>query len=547
MTVDAGKSSPVSKSKKIILSIGAVIVLVLLVLIAASQELEKRLVSAVEARLAQIEGLSFKIGHISMDLAGVHIDQITIRPAGQEDGFGLLLSGVQAKPNLAALIRGSVQVDQLTINQAAVLPHLKPALSSIEASIQPMKDSGLALHFKGQSNPGQLSGTIELDQQPSLVHMRGAIQGEGLHFFHPKIASLPLDNIHASLKFAGLYDKANARLQIDEVKLSTQGLDGILSGQIEQIKTKPRLVLALIIPTVPCQTLFNALPQGLIPDLQGFQLAGNFAAEYKLAIDFDKLQETQLTGYRGFRDCQTTEAPSHLSQKHLLGSFEHRTRLEVGINQTFQVGPQNPHYVPFTQFSDALRGAFIATEDISFFQHHGFVPESLSLAIGQNLLENRFAMGGSTITMQMVKNVFLSHEKTLSRKIQELFLTDYAERTLGKERILEIYLNVIEFGPGIFGIGSAAEHYFRKRAADLSPLESVYLASIIYSPRRHFGSYCRGNVSKEWDKRLRQLLQLMYDKELIGEDDFVTSQSQSIAFRSPPMGCHKNIEVPLKP
>jgi hypothetical protein len=539
MTDSSDKPSSLSRSKKFAIGISCGLVVLVLAFVIGSAQLEKQLTRMIEAKLTQVESLSIQVGVISVGISAVHIDQITIRPAGYEDGPGLVLSDIHADIRLPALMGGALPLDQIDIKRIAVLPDQSLALDDSVVSVLELNDSRLVLNFTGKTNPGQLSGTMELDRQSTVQRLRADLKSEALRIFHPRIARSPLEPIHADVSIDLRYDGEQKQLQIDQVKVSSQGVMGILAGQVDMVTSSPRLSLTLDIPSVPCQTLLEALPREFVPELQGFRLSGDFSAQYKLVLDFAKLEETKLSGYRGFRDCQTLEAPPHLSEDHFRGSFEHTTRLTVGINQTFQVGPENPDFVPFGQLSDALRGAFLATEDISFFQHAGYVADSLSLAIGQNLLANRFAMGGSTITMQMVKNVFLSHEKTLSRKVQELFLTDYVERSLGKERILEIYLNVIEFGPGIFGIGPAAQYYFGRPVSELNNVESVFLASIVYSPRRHHGSYCRGSVSKEWNQRLRQLLELMHMKELISEADFLASHEETVVFRKPALGCSK--------
>ena len=107
----------------------------------------------------------------------------------------------------------------------------------------------------------------------------------------------------------------------------------------------------------------------------------------------------------------------------------------------------------------------MTTEDNGFFKHRGWVTPEFKTALRRNLAGGGFRLGASSITMQMVKNVLLSREKTLSRKLQELFLVWYIEKMLPKERILELYFNAIEFGPRIYGIGAAARHYFGKHAS----------------------------------------------------------------------------------
>ena len=115
--------------------------------------------------------------------------------------------------------------------------------------------------------------------------------------------------------------------------------------------------------------------------------------------------------------------------------------------------------------------AVLAHEDAGFFSHHGFSEMHIRSALIRNLQEGRYVVGASTITMQLVKNVFLHREKTLARKIQEVLLTWWIERVMPKRDILELYLNVIEYGPGIYGIRRGARHYFNRLPAQLSPAE----------------------------------------------------------------------------
>ena len=114
--------------------------------------------------------------------------------------------------------------------------------------------------------------------------------------------------------------------------------------------------------------------------------------------------------------------------------------------------------------------------------------------------------------MQFVKNVMLNREKTLSRKLEELILTAYVERHLGKKRLMEIYLNVIEFGPGIYGIGHAARHYFGKPAALIEPQEAAFLSTLLPSPKKRYRHFCRGQVTKRWRNWMDRILKIMYDR-----------------------------------
>ena len=164
-------------------------------------------------------------------------------------------------------------------------------------------------------------------------------------------------------------------------------------------------------------------------------------------------------------------------------------------------------WVPYAQISDNLKRAVIASEDATFIEHEGIALEALEKAWDENAKAERRAaqltgqaastdaaksqkgirppkiVGGSTITQQLAKNLFLSGERTLLRKGQELMLTVMLETLLGKQRILEIYLNSVEWGEGVFGAEAAAQHYFRKPASKLSAFEAARLAVMLPRPK----------------------------------------------------------------
>lgn len=142
-------------------------------------------------------------------------------------------------------------------------------------------------------------------------------------------------------------------------------------------------------------------------------------------------------------------------------------------------------WVPLKQIPKVTIDAVIVAEDGTFWSHSGFDWFEFKESLMRNLKEFRFARGASTITQQLVKNLYLSSSKDLFRKLKEWILTWKMENTLSKARILELYLNVIEWGNGIYGIEAAANYYFGKSASELTREESARLAAIIPSPRRH--------------------------------------------------------------
>ena len=142
-------------------------------------------------------------------------------------------------------------------------------------------------------------------------------------------------------------------------------------------------------------------------------------------------------------------------------------------------------WVPLARISPHLRQAVVAAEDASFFTHEGFDWEGIKEAAKYNLEAGELKRGGSTITQQLAKNLYLSSERSLFRKAREALITRSLEHQLTKARILELYLNVAEWGQGVYGAEAAARHHFQKSSQDLTADEAAWLAAILPSPRRY--------------------------------------------------------------
>ena len=140
-------------------------------------------------------------------------------------------------------------------------------------------------------------------------------------------------------------------------------------------------------------------------------------------------------------------------------------------------------WVPYTRISSHLKRAIVAAEDAKFLDHEGFDWEAIQQAHAKNMKRGRVVAGGSTISQQLAKNLFLSGERSALRKAQEAVVTVMLETMMDKRRILEIYLNVIEWGDGVFGAEAAARHYFGVSAARLSAEQAARLASMVPNPR----------------------------------------------------------------
>ncbi len=171
-------------------------------------------------------------------------------------------------------------------------------------------------------------------------------------------------------------------------------------------------------------------------------------------------------------------------------------------------------WIPLHRISPYLVKAVLIAEDDKFYQHEGFDFEAIQKAIEKDIKQKKFKFGGSTISQQLAKNLYLSPSKNPLRKVMEAFLTWRIETTLSKKRILELYLNLVEWGEGIFGIEAASFHYFGKPAADLTPDEAARLASVLPNPRR----YNPAGTSRYVEGRSRTIYHIMVKRGIVTEE-----------------------------
>lgn len=191
------------------------------------------------------------------------------------------------------------------------------------------------------------------------------------------------------------------------------------------------------------------------------------------------------------------------------------------------VGIKSPYWVPLSQISPYLITAVIASEDDAFFHHKGFDLDEIKNAIKTDMEKKRFARGASTITMQLAKNLYLTKEKTIARKLKEAYIAWRMERVLTKNRILELYLNVVEWGPGIYGIAQASEYYFGKSPSELDLNEASLLAVILPNPR-YYNPYTK---MAKVEKRQNYLLMRMLMEHDIQEMEYESAVSTPVELR----------------
>ena len=377
--------------------------------------------------------------------------------------------------------------------------------------------------------------TLTLDG--AVAQFVGDFHLRDLTVAHPMLAEQPVRGLELAGEVSGSFDRKARVLALTRGDFLSRGLPFAFTGQVALpggVTTtggrRPRAAVTarLQVPPVDCQKVLDAVPREMATYIADLQVRGTFASDVHLAIDWSDLDATELDGSVGLRGCKIARRPQAIAR--LEGPFEHWVEVERDNWLAFTVGEGSPGFVPIADVSPYLVKSLMTTEDSSFYSHHGFLPREFKTALVKNLKAGYFKYGASSITMQTVKNVLLYREKTLSRKLQEMVLTWAIEQALGKDRILEIYVNAIEYGPGLYGIGNAAEHYFGKSAHDLTPKESAFFSSILPSPKARYRQYCNGTLTSWSADKIERILATMLKRDRLTQEEYDEAMAQPLVF-----------------
>jgi hypothetical protein len=238
------------------------------------------------------------------------------------------------------------------------------------------------------------------------------------------------------------------------------------------------------------QDIFDSFPTGMFESLDGIKVTGKLNYKLNIFLNTAKPDDVQFDSRldkEGFNIVKYGKTDlTKLNKVFVYTPYEKGKPMGPHI-----IGPENSYYTPLEDISPNLRNAVMTAEDPSFYTNHGFVEESIRKSLATDFKDKKFKRGGSTISMQLVKNTFLSREKTLSRKIEEILIVWMIEnnRIMSKNRMLEVYFNIIEWGRNVYGIGEASRYYFGKAPSELTIGESIYLASIVPHPKTGLYSF----------------------------------------------------------
>jgi transglycosylase-like protein len=341
-----------------------------------------------------------------------------------------------------------------------------------------------------------------------------------------RIAPEPVGPLRAAASGLVSWDRRDRRVALRDGVVSLLGAVPLaLAGELRAEGDLP-FSLSVRAEAVDYRALVAALPPGLALPPAAPRPPGSLAARLDLA---GPLATPAAWTVAARLDLARLREAARRAPSPLRAPFVHRPD-PADPARTLVVGPASPDFVPIGELPEHVLRAVTTSEDAGFFGHDGFDFDELRNALAEGAEAGKVVRGGSTITQQLAKNLFLSPERTLARKAREAIVAVGLEAELPKRRLLEIYLNVAEWGPGLWGIGPAARHWFGKDARELSPKEAAFLASIIPSPIRYHAMYARGFASEAWEAHVNDLLFRMTEQGALTEDELVEGLAAPIFF-----------------
>lgn len=374
---------------------------------------------------------------------------------------------------------------------------------------------GLKCKFKS------IAVNVSLQKKGNSFEVSTNVETKNFFLNHWRLAKE--DVVFSNSTFKGVWKVSPQSIELDST--SVIQLQKILVHPYLFYSNTPLEVFSFSIamPEIVSDTFFHSLPRGMFHTVKGISCSGTLAYDLKFNINTqqpDSLSFLSALKRKNFRINHYGEE----NFERVNSSFTYNAYDGERLIRQIIVGEENPAFVSLMRINPFLVHSVLQSEDPSFMLHRGFLSEAFRESIIKNYKEKRFARGGSTISMQLVKNVFLSRNKTISRKAEEALIVYLIENLslVSKERMLEIYLNVIEWGPNVYGIHEAARFYFSKNPQQLNLQESIFLASLIPHPKFFKYQFDKaGNIRPTLNDYFKILSQRMLYKGWLTANDTI--------------------------
>lgn len=490
-------------------------------------------------------------------------------------------------------LRGTLELGSGGGDRLTIVGEASPARASLE--LQESAGGRASIGLERNFEPGRDRVTLDADALPlDLLEPLAQLFGRRLaDALGEREGRVDLDDARISGKVELIRGAGLTRARLDAVELSkvtiTSDLlapkpilltDLQLDGELarEHTETGPRssgsLVLGhagvafhvsaqldeaafdlnLELPTTPCQTLLGALP-GAPSVLAGTEMRGDLDAHFGLHLDFAALAESREL-YLGedaepleledfdapgelrfelpyLERCELVRLGPGVDLDGLSGAYRHDFETDAGVDKRRVLAPGDENYVALDDVPK-LALAFVILEDARFWDHDGFDREQIERAFWYNLLEGRVSRGASTISQQTTRSLWLGIDRSVARKLSEAMLAAELERKVDKQRILEIYLNIIELGPEVHGVTEAAQYHFGKQPGDLSLIQALHLASMAPAPVAYSRRFADGTLDDEWREHLRAQVRRLRLRHLISAKQVTEANKLRLHLRRHP-------------
>ena len=372
------------------------------------------------------------------------------------------------------------------------------------------------------SNPGIAGPSGQHRCAPFPHHISMGARGTRLEALADNADDQPQlgDPTDVTIRFDGAWRRIEGTIEIPEIHATVAG--AALSGSItlRDLDTDPVVDLALGMQHLDFAQLLGA--SGLaVPESLGMAPgAGRDLGSATIDVrvrgrlaDPASLSVSQKIDFRPPREMPPAVA-------RLRGDFIFRSEDGPGPHRPIDVSLASPDFIALRDVPPLFVRTLLLAEDTGFYGHRGIDLRELPAALLTNWSRGGAARGASTITQQLAKNLFLSRDKQLGRKLQELAITFLLESALGKDRILEIYLNIIEWGPDLRGLRPAARRYFGREPRELTPAEMAFLVAIIPGPIKYQSSFAHGTPGPGLRSLIDELLAKLRSVDAIGEEEY---------------------------